>query len=98
MLLLLAAAGKYHHEDGEDSDTGTDDGNYSDGAGEDEDAEALGEATQAEQRLPSGAGKSLWTDGSMYEGAWRRGHASGHGKFSWTSDATYEGDFAGGYC
>ena len=44
----------------------TDGGNDSDGAGEDEDAEALGEATQAEQLLPSGAGKFLWTDGSMY--------------------------------
>ncbi|CAD6267865.1 unnamed protein product [Miscanthus lutarioriparius] len=74
---------QYHHEDGEDSDTSTDGGNDSNGAGEDEDVEALDEAMQAEQLLPSGdfyqgdlrgdlphgAGKFLWTDGSMYEGA-----------------------------
>ena len=53
-----------------------------DGAGEDEDAEALDEAMQAEQLLPSGAGKFLWTDSNMYEGAWSRGRASGRDKFS----------------
>uniref|UniRef100_A0ACD5YIX1 Uncharacterized protein n=1 Tax=Avena sativa TaxID=4498 RepID=A0ACD5YIX1_AVESA len=71
----------------------------------------LGEPSHSEQLLPSGdffqgdlrgelphgQGKFLWTDGSMYEGTWRRGRAAGRGKFSWPSGATYEGDLAGGY-
>ncbi|CAD6231118.1 unnamed protein product [Miscanthus lutarioriparius] len=101
---------QYHHKDGEDSDTSTNGGNDSDGAGEDEDAEVLGESTQAEQLLPSGdfyqgdlhgdlqhgVGKFLWTDGSMYEGAWRRGHASAAAS-SPGPLAPHEGNFAGGY-
>ncbi|KAK1628898.1 hypothetical protein QYE76_003213 [Lolium multiflorum] len=76
-----------------------------------EDGTELGEPSHSEQLLPSGEfyqgdlrgdlphgqGKFLWTDGSMYEGAWARGRAAGRGKFSWPSGATYEGDLAGGY-
>nr|CBX25487.1 hypothetical_protein [Oryza glaberrima] len=95
----------YQYDDGdEDIDSVLDDVDTDD---DDVDEASLGEPSHSDQLLPSGdfyqgdlrgdlphgAGKYLWTDGSMYEGSWR----GGRGKFSWSSGAIYEGDLAGGY-
>ncbi|KAG8050693.1 hypothetical protein GUJ93_ZPchr0009g730 [Zizania palustris] len=98
---------QYNDDDGDDTDSVLEDNDTDD----DDDEASLGEPSHSDQLLPSGdfyqgdlrgdlphgAGKYLWTDGSMYEGSWRRGRASRRGKFSWPSGAIYEGDLAGGY-
>ncbi|XP_066354271.1 phosphatidylinositol 4-phosphate 5-kinase 6-like [Miscanthus floridulus] len=93
----------YQYDSGDgDDDNGTEGSGNDDGLGEPTHAEqplASGDFYEGDLRgdLPDGTGKFLWTDGSIYDGSWRRGRASGHGKLSWASGATYEGDFHGGY-